>query len=221
MTKDAYYFSHDSNSQQDPKIIRLIMNMKMTGYGIFWSIVENLRNDSDYKLNLSDCNAIAFGSHCEESDVVRVIKEFGLFEIDENGNFWSNSLLERMKEYDMRRDKARASANYRWHGNANAMPTHSEGNAIKYSKVKEIKESNIGRFAPPTQEQVIEYFTETLKATKDQAITFFEFYGSKGWVVGKAPMKNWHLAASRSLKWATNTTTQVKKYESKPFPTNA
>lgn len=104
-------------------------------------------------------------------------------------------------------------------GNSQGTPKdfqRKEKNRIDKNRI----DNNIGRFAPPTLDQVIEYFTETLKATRDQAVTFFEFYGSKGWVVGKAPMKNWHLAASRSLKWATNGT-QVKKHESKPFPTNA
>lgn len=139
--KDAYYFSHDSNAQQDPKIIRLIMEMKMSGYGIFWSIVEHLRNDSDYKLNLKDCHAIAFQSHCDVKDVERVINEFGLFDVDEHGDFWSKSLMERMEALNIKRDKARTSANIRWN-NANAIRTHSEGNA---SKVKESKVNTVNK----------------------------------------------------------------------------
>lgn len=139
MTKDAYYFSHDANAQQDPKIIRLVMELGMQGYGIFWSVVEHLRNDEDYKLNLSDCSAIAFQSHCDAKDVERVITEFDLFEVSENEDFWSKSLLIRMQEMNVKRDKARASANARWNPDANALQTQCEGNARKESKVKEIK----------------------------------------------------------------------------------
>lgn len=75
----------------------------MHGYGIFWSIIEHLRNDSDHKLNLSDCNAIAFTSHCETKDVEKVVKDFGLFDIDKQGSFYSPSLIRRMEEMEKRR----------------------------------------------------------------------------------------------------------------------
>ena len=143
MTKDAYYFSHDANAQQDPKIIRLVMNMGMQGYGIFWSVVEHLRNDEDYKLNLSDCSAIAFQSHCDAKDVERVITEFDLFEVSKNNDFWSKSLLIRMQEMNIKRDKARASAFARWKPDANALQTQCDGNARKERKVKEKKDKTV------------------------------------------------------------------------------
>ena len=33
--KDAYYFSHDANAQDDPKCMLLIDQMGLEGYGIF------------------------------------------------------------------------------------------------------------------------------------------------------------------------------------------
>ncbi len=42
----------------------------------------------------------------------------------------------------------------------------------------------------------------------DTAQSFFDFYQSKGWVVGKAPMKDWKAAARRWLK--ENAPKQIK-----------
>ena len=46
MPKDTYYFSHDYNCRNDEKIKRLLRKHGMSGYGIFWSIVEDLYNNS-------------------------------------------------------------------------------------------------------------------------------------------------------------------------------
>ena len=42
MSKDAYYFSHDSNAKDDPKCMVLIDQLGLEGYGIFWVLIETL-----------------------------------------------------------------------------------------------------------------------------------------------------------------------------------
>lgn len=138
--KEAYYFSHDSNSRNDGKILFMRMKHGMRGYGIFWSIVEMLRNESGYKMRLQ-CERIAFELHEDSELIASVINDFDLFVV-KDGFFWSESLLRRMKMKEKKSDKARESALKRWNKdneserNANALPTQSESNA---SKVKESK----------------------------------------------------------------------------------
>ena len=48
------------------------------------------------------------------------------------------------------------------------------------------------RFVKPTLEEIIAYCTERKNSVDPQA--FYNFYESKGWVVGKSPMKNWKAA---------------------------
>ena len=48
------------------------------------------------------------------------------------------------------------------------------------------------RFAPPTVEQVAEYCQE--KGYHIDPEAFVAFYASKGWMVGKSPMKDWKSA---------------------------
>ena len=50
------------------------------------------------------------------------------------------------------------------------------------------------RFQKPTIEEIRQYCQE--KGYNVDAEQFFNFYESKGWVVGKAPMKNWRAAVS-------------------------
>ena len=40
MSKDAYYFTHDSNAKDDPKCALLIDQLGMEGYGIYWMLIE-------------------------------------------------------------------------------------------------------------------------------------------------------------------------------------
>jgi len=48
---------------------------------------------------------------------------------------------------------------------------------------------------PKSLEVVTEYFLFK-KSDKKEAEKFYNFYGSKGWKVGKSPMKNWKMAAN-------------------------
>lgn len=50
------------------------------------------------------------------------------------------------------------------------------------------------RFSKPSIEEVRERCTE--KGYPDVSLSFWNYYESKGWVVGRSPMKNWHAALS-------------------------
>ena len=140
MSKDTYYFSHDYNARTDEKIKLLIRKHGLKGYGIFWAIIEDLYNNAN-ALRL-DCEGIAFELREDIETIKSVIQDFDLFQIKDN-YFGSLSVQDRLNKRLGKSAKARESAFLRWNkseGNANAMQTHSEGNAIKESKVKEKKE---------------------------------------------------------------------------------
>jgi hypothetical protein len=40
--KDAYYFSHDTNARNDPKIAAMRQSYGVEGYGLYWIVVEML-----------------------------------------------------------------------------------------------------------------------------------------------------------------------------------
>ena len=153
MPKDAYYFPHDSNASQDPKILQMRSVYGAEGYGWYWMIIEMMREQEDYLLPIEGkyaCNAYAMRLQCDSIKLHEYINdcvsEFHLFE-EKDGSIFSRSLNRRMENYTERSDKARKAAQARWHpkqeqeNNANAMPTQSDSNAkrVKESKVKEKK----------------------------------------------------------------------------------
>lgn len=68
-------------------------------------------------------------------------------------------------------------------------------------------ESNtIGRFTPPSVEQVTEYCKERNNNVDPQS--FVDFYTAKGWMVGKNKMRDWKAAVRT---WEQNRTQQKKR----------
>ena len=139
MPKDTFYFSHDYNARNDEKIKRLIRKHGMQGYGVFWSIVEDLYNNANALR--TDYEGIAYDLRSDSDLVASVVNDFDLF-IFNGDYFGSNSVEERLEQRNDKSAKARKSASYRW-DNANALQTQSDSNAKKERKGKEIKGKEI------------------------------------------------------------------------------
>lgn len=139
MPKDTFYFSHDYNARNDEKIKRLIRKHGMQGYGVFWSIVEDLYNNANALR--TDYEGIAYDLRSDSDLVASVVNDFDLF-IFNGDYFGSNSVQERLEQRNDKSAKARKSASYRW-DNANAMQTQCDSNAKKERKGKEIKGKEI------------------------------------------------------------------------------
>lgn len=139
MSKDTFYFSHDYNSRNDEKIKFLLRKHGFNGYGLFWAIIEDLYNNANALR--TDYEGIAYDFRVDVSLIESIIKDFDLF-VFEADTFGSLSVQKRIDERDSKSVKARESAHKRW-TNANAMQSQCEGNAIKESKGKEIKEKKV------------------------------------------------------------------------------
>ncbi len=55
------------------------------------------------------------------------------------------------------------------------------------------------RFVPPTTAEVASYVAQRHSPVDPQE--FIDFYASKGWLVGKTPMKDWKAACRNAEKW--------------------
>ena len=155
MSKDAYYFSHDSNASNDPKILSMRCDYGLSGYGMYWIIAEALRNEADYKLPFDKCTfkALAMQMHCKNEEVEKFINdcifEYKLFENDTE-KFWSNTLLKRMEKREEIKIKRKAAAEKRWKNNddkemeyksnAKAMQNDAKERKGKERKGKESKD---------------------------------------------------------------------------------
>jgi len=74
-------------------------------------------------------------------------------------------------------------------------------NTVK-EQVKEQVKKNRG-FTPPNLEECMSTFEEA-GSTTDEGEKFFNFYTSKGWMVGKSKMKDWKAAARNWIKRNNN-----------------
>jgi hypothetical protein len=145
MAKDAYWFSHDCNAKDDPKCMLLIDQLGLEGYGIYWVLIETLRDQNNYRYPLKLVPILAKRFFTSAEKMMAVVKSYDLFTIENEEFFYSESLLTRMLHLDTKREKNKQAALVRWNkNNANAMQTHSECNAeVMLSKVKETKLKNI------------------------------------------------------------------------------
>jgi len=150
MSKDAYYFPHDSNAQHDEKILKLRVKYNWAGYGLYWAIVEKLREATNYRLDSNDIACLSLGVSHPIDDLIAFLNDCYKWKLlsKDNGWFWSESLCNRMEEIDKRRqqlsDAGKRGNMVRWKGNRKAIAKQSQGNRskVKESKVKESKEED-------------------------------------------------------------------------------
>jgi hypothetical protein len=149
MKKDAYYFPHDSNAKDDPKCTMLIEQLGLEGYGIFWILIETLRDQPDYKYPIKLLPSLARKYNTTFDKMNIVVSGYGLFEIESETFFYSHSLNFRMEALDEYREKQRVKA-FKRHHPATALPGDNRGNAkpmpVEYSIVKNSTVYNIKEY---------------------------------------------------------------------------
>jgi hypothetical protein len=133
MPKDAFWFPHDSNARNDQFILEMRAKYGSQGYGWFWMLIEMMRDESQYRLRVSNCNAFAMQLNCQPDAVSTFIEDciqkYKLFTSDGEW-FWSDSLRRRMKHKDAVSRERQKVAKIRWEkANANAMQLHSNSTA--------------------------------------------------------------------------------------------
>jgi len=197
--KDAYYFSHDSNARNDEKILDLRSKYGYEGYGIFWAIIEIMRDATGHKLQKSKINSlsIAINYDCEKLQVFidDCINEFKLFTA-ENGNYYSNRLLRSMKRKEQLSSKMRA----------NAKQKQSKSSALKHNIVKEnipkeIKEKKGLTLFKNSEYYDFSKFKEKFLSNANYVKYDVNYYyeAVKNWSAGKGEMKKDWVATARNF----------------------
>lgn len=103
------YFPHDSNARNSERLIRLRMKHGAEGYGVYFMILERLREEAGY-VSASDYEMMAFDFRVDVDLVRSVVEDFGLFMPTADGKgFYSESLKRRM-EYKDEKLKKRSEA---------------------------------------------------------------------------------------------------------------
>lgn len=133
--KDAYFFSHDCNARNDPKILALRSVYGAEGYGVYFMLVEILREQPEYRLSVNKYiwNTLAMQMQVEASHLEQIINDC-CTEFAENGStllvndgeyLYSASLLRRMGKVDDISNLRREAARKRWENK----PCKTSGNS--------------------------------------------------------------------------------------------
>jgi len=126
MAKDVYYFSHDVNASNDPKIVAMESQFGVISYAWWWKLIEKLASSDDYKLPFKKYTFIALDKelgilnenerpfnenerpfneneqpfNCSNESFLFInslIHDFELLDCDDE-YFWSPSLIRRQEE---------------------------------------------------------------------------------------------------------------------------
>ena len=122
MAQETLYFSHDYNPFEDMQFDAMVGMYGITGYGVFWRLVEMLHANADHALMFDNglTYAIANKLHIEETVVEEVIGDcihkYHLIQAI-NGLLYSNrvnkNVLLRQRSVQQRVDAGKASAEQR------------------------------------------------------------------------------------------------------------
>lgn len=103
--KDAYYFPHDSNAHNDEKILGLRLQCGWEGVGLFWTLIEILRDCPTYR-HTCDLATLELGLSTPQATLQATLQacfKLGLL-VEKDGFFSSPSLDRRMADADAKRE---------------------------------------------------------------------------------------------------------------------
>ena len=106
-------------------------------------------------------------------------------------------LNEARNYFQQKSDSGSEGAKRRWHRHKSA-----NGKTMQDKDREEdidIKKTKAKKMEKPTMGMINDYFISK-QSTSDEAEKFYDFYESKGWKVGKAPMKKWQSAANNWIR---------------------
>lgn len=129
------YILIPSDMRNQDEVLDLLMSEGPSGYGVFIMICEFLRECENYKTR-DDAKRLAFALRIQEVSLVdRVLHNYDLFKVHDDGMVECPIFTASMSGYDKKREANKAAAAARWAkreqqngNNANAMQTHEAPN---------------------------------------------------------------------------------------------
>ena len=233
---NAEYFSHDADMRNDIKIKALRRRFSHTGYAVWCYLLETLTDTDFFEVDYGELNqellAADFDVSVEElQNIIEYCCKINLLQLSEDGKkLYSETHKRRFSDLVTKRERDRERIarlpNNKNKINKDIIATKTElsndyrnenaHSKVKYSKEeysKENKKENLEKekkkFKIPTIEEVRQYCEERKNGI--DAETFWNFYQSKGWKVGKEPMKDWKACVriwENKRKQENNTNTQ-------------
>tara|TARA_R100001082_G_C4341330_1_gene150276 strand:- start:421 stop:1158 length:738 start_codon:yes stop_codon:yes gene_type:complete len=214
--KDAYYFSHDSNARNDQRIMKVRMQYGMEGYGIYFGLIEILREQQDYTLYIDDLSGVAFDLRVDVEVVSDIVLNYNLFKV-EGDLFYSKSLKRRLECMDAKKQK-RVEAG-RLGGIASAKVKQKSTNAkpLNKTKLNKTKKNNIIDRQLKFTQSILTEFNHLGKDLLNQFISYWTEMNGAETKMRFEMEKTWDTKR-RLERWANNDFGNNKKKEEIPRP---
>jgi hypothetical protein len=175
MQKEAFYFPHFSNARHDRKIRRLRKELGIEGYGIYFMLLETLRDQHDMMYPLADCDLLAEEFGTSDAKIKTVLCNYELFDFDEENRFFSPKMLVYLEPYfKMKEQRVLA-------GKASAAKRvlNDRSTTVQQSKVKESKEkeSKVNKSKVEFSEMLNPHIP--LFDTNEELVKFYNYWTEK------------------------------------------
>lgn len=178
-------------------------------YQTWAEVIKLLPREEAGELIQAICSYVTGDDHEIENPVVNAIFEGQIKPKIEEDERKYNERVERINKVNESRDDIVTKSSRSRHDIVSVTVTDTVTD--KDIKEKDKREKRT-RFSPPTLEQVKEYCQERKNSVDPER--FIDFYESKGWVVGKSPMKDWKAAVRN---WEKESKPQSNKNKFKNF----
>ena len=231
--KKAFYFQHDYNARNDPKLQEVLRECGVVGIGVYWCVVEMLYEQGG-TLPIGSIKDIAFVLHVSEELVENVVSKYKLFKQDKK-KFWSKSIKDRLGKTTQISEKRKVAATKRWnpkgYTDANALQMQSKCNAkeqktdanalqmqskctVNKIKEKESKENNIKEDLSKDKDGESKKRTAFLPPSLEEVQAYIK---QKGYSVDAEAFiafyssKNWYVGKNKMTNWRMAVVTWSKR----------
>ena len=175
--KETFYFSHDYNANQDPKIMALLTKCGLSGVGIYWILIELLHQQPNNKISKESYeNYINFYGRFENEQTLNKIKQALIFVellVEQDNFIFSKRVLENKKQREkiseIRSLAGKKSAEIRQNktnAQQNINSCRTNGNIGKEIKGNKIIEIEGGDKSPTPKEIATDFFLNLSKQLK-------------------------------------------------------
>lgn len=131
--KRDQYIPHEVSMRNTTEVMHLIEKEGMTGYGIYWAVMEYLRTQDDYIGDFRNLKSLRRQLNIRLPKLLNIINNYGLF-ICDDFTFYSPKLNELMKPLEDRR--ARFEAYKQKKRAAKSLEISNTSDTISFDKVK-------------------------------------------------------------------------------------
>ncbi|WP_319505453.1 Lin1244/Lin1753 domain-containing protein [Bacteroides graminisolvens] len=124
-----FYFKHDASAFSNAKLMNLVQKEGLSGYGIYWAILEFLRMQPEYSASRVTLSQLARKTNTTQKKMMRIISDYDLFVLTDD-RFYSSGLFERMAAHDRVVGSCRANGRLGGLANSLKISQSDEANAL-------------------------------------------------------------------------------------------